>query len=458
MFTSRLPRYIPVCFVGVSMFRRLFFGAAAALVLVLTAVTSGCALAPPTLAEFPPIVFVHGNGESAASWQTTVWRFESNGWPRDRLFALQQTYPLARDDDTKAQPGRSSSAEQMAFIKKEVESALLKTGAKQVVLMGHASGGLAVRNYIQNGGGDQTVSHAILGGTPIHGQFILNAPKNATGSEVTGPVKWLTIRSDANDKFAQPATGGYDSPAIKGAQNVVIAGIDHRETSYSPEAFAAAFHFITGRTQPSLILSLTQRIVLGGLVTGLGVNSEDRASPNNYFPNNLPIRKSRVEVYAVHPETGLRLGSPVHEQSIGPDGRWGPFNALSDANYEFVVSAPGYAKTHIYRSPFARSSNLVHLQADRIQDVELPAFSIIHLIRPRGYLDPNHHHIEFDKLSPPPGVPLAPLATLDSSKILLPKLQFRAITAEFHTETVERVVGWTWPAKDSHVVRLELTQ
>ena len=164
------------------------------------------------MADTPPIVFVHGNGDSAALWQTTLWRFESNGWPRERLFALHQPYPLARDDDSREQPGRNSSAAHMAFLKAEVEKVLAQTGATQVVLMGNSRGGYAIRNYIQNGGGDKVVSHAILGGTPNHGVWAipgfregnefagtgpflkaLNAPKNAAGDEVTGPVKWLTI-------------------------------------------------------------------------------------------------------------------------------------------------------------------------------------------------------------------------------------------------------------------------
>ena len=52
----------------------------------------------------PPIVFVHGNGDTAALWLTTQWRFESNGWPRERLHAINVPYPLARDDDSKEQP------------------------------------------------------------------------------------------------------------------------------------------------------------------------------------------------------------------------------------------------------------------------------------------------------------------------------------------------------------------
>ncbi len=30
-------------------------------------------------AEIPPILFVHGNGDHAALWMTTLWRMESNG-------------------------------------------------------------------------------------------------------------------------------------------------------------------------------------------------------------------------------------------------------------------------------------------------------------------------------------------------------------------------------------------
>ena len=36
----------------------------------------------------PPIVFVHGNGDSAAVWINNFWRFESNGFRRNQLFAI----------------------------------------------------------------------------------------------------------------------------------------------------------------------------------------------------------------------------------------------------------------------------------------------------------------------------------------------------------------------------------
>src|SRR6185437_12859911 len=66
----------------------------------------------PGVAEIPPILFVHGNGDHAALWVTTLWRMESNGMPRDRMFAINFTDPLARSDDKVEQPNRSSTEDQ----------------------------------------------------------------------------------------------------------------------------------------------------------------------------------------------------------------------------------------------------------------------------------------------------------------------------------------------------------
>ena len=456
--------------------RRKFFSLLASLLLL-----AGCATPPSGTsgAAAPPIVFVHGNGDTAALWLTTVWRFESNGWPRERLHAIDLPYPSARDDYSKPQPGRTSSAEHMAFLKSEVEAVLKRTGAKQVVLMGNSRGGNAIRNYIQNGGGAATVSHAVLGGTPNHGVWAikgfregnefsgtgpflssLNAPKNAAGDEVTGPVKWLTVRSDNNDKFAQPdglwigmkgsptfvtSTG----PELKGATNVVIPRIDHRETSYSPAAFEASYRFITGQVPKTLAIAPETTPVLDGKITGLGLNPTDPASGN--YSNNLPLPGARVEVFATDAPTGARRGAAVHAKTVGADGRWGPFAAQAGVAYEFVLSAPGYATTHIYRSPFARSSNLVHLRAERLADADKGAKSVVTFVRPRGYFDPPRDTMRFDGQSPPPGVP--PGAGVASSKLRLTDDRVRTIAAEFNGE---QLAGQTWPAEQGRVVVLEL--
>ena len=129
-----------------------------------TTLLSACSTVTSTAP--PPIVFVHGNGDTAALWTTTLWRFESNGWPRERLHAIDVPYPLARDDDSKVQDGRTSTTEHMQYLSAEVDKVLKATGAGQVVLFANSRGGNAVRNYIANGAGAAKVSHAILGGTP----------------------------------------------------------------------------------------------------------------------------------------------------------------------------------------------------------------------------------------------------------------------------------------------------
>ena len=454
------------------MLRRIFLG-------VVALVLAGCA-SSVSLREQPPIVFVHGDGNSAALWQTTIWRFESNGWPSSRLYAIDLPYPQARADDSKPQPGRTSAAEHMAYLKSEVEKVLQATGARQVVLFANSRGGNAARNYIQNGGGDKTVSHAILGGTPNHGAWAipgylegnefsgtgpfltaLNTPKNPAGDEVTGPVKWMVIRSDSNDKFAQPdglwigqrgkpTNITFSSPELKGATNIVIPRIDHRETSYSPQAFEAAYRFITGRAPATTAVVPQAPVVLSGKVSGLGLSSTDPASGN--FPNNLPLPGARFEIFAVDPATGERRGGSVYTKTTGADGRWGPFNAQPDGRYEFVVSAPGYATSHTYRSPFPRSSSIVDFRAQRIADADKSAPWIVTLDRARGYLDPGRDKMSFDGLTPPPGA--LPGAGVATSTIKPTGALARAVTAEFNGE---RIVGRTWPAAENHLVVLELT-
>ncbi|HEX2545596.1 MAG TPA: alpha/beta fold hydrolase [Ramlibacter sp.] len=439
---------------------------------------SACA-GGPSLTAHPPIVFVHGNGDAASIWQTTIWRFESNGWPRDRLHAFDLPYPLARDDDSRPQPGRTSTTEHMEFLRARVDEVLQATGARQVVLVANSRGGYAVRNYIQNASGAAKVSHAILGGVPNHGvwnvtgrasgsefagngPFLqkLNAPKNAAGDEVTGPVKWLTIRSDSNDKFAQPRgqwigdpkleTGiTYAGPELKGATNVVIPRIDHRETSFSPAAFDATFRFITGRAPATVDVIPEDRVVLSGRVTGSGVSSTDPGSGN--FSNNLPLPGARLEIFAIDPASGERRGAAVHAQAIGADGRWGPFTAQRDTPHEFVVAAPGYATTHIYRSPFPRSTSVLNLRPERIPEGDRSGPALVIFTRPRGYFDPDRDRMALDGQAALPGV--LPGAGVASSR-LKPTGAPRAIVGEFNGE---KVVGRTWPTAQDHVTVLELT-
>src|SRR5947207_10237553 len=121
-------------------------------------------------AEVPPILFAHGNGDHAALWITTLWRMESNGIARERMFAINFTDPLARADDTKPEPNKSSTEDQRRELADAIKELKRRTGAPRVALVGNSRGGYSIRNHIKNGGATD-VSHAVLCGSPNHGVF-----------------------------------------------------------------------------------------------------------------------------------------------------------------------------------------------------------------------------------------------------------------------------------------------
>lgn len=351
------------------------------------------AVATGASSAFPPLLFVHGNGDSAALWITTLWRFESNGIPRERLFTIDYPYPTARDDDTIPQPSRSGTEEQRAQLAAKVDAVLAQTGASQLILVGNSRGANSIRNYVKNGGAVK-VSHVVLGGGVNHGVY--NAPGSNpnsefngasrfmqalnVGSEVVPGIQFLTIRSDKFDKYAQPmlASGSpsgisYDAPELKGATNIVIAGIDHRETAFGPRAFAEMFRFLTGTTAKPEIAP-ERDVRLTGTITGY----------ENKVPTNLPVAGIGITIYEVDPATGARRGAAVHTATTGADGAWGTLAGKPDAYYEFVIAQPGTAARHIFRSPFPRSSAVVSMRLT--EDAATPDQGVVIFTRPRGYV------------------------------------------------------------------------
>ena len=108
--------------------------------------------APAATADIPPMLWVHGNGDHAALWMTTLWRMECNGIARDRMFAINFTDPLARTDDAVAQPNRSSTDDQRRELGEAIKELKRRTGAARIALVGNSRGGNSIRGYIKNGG------------------------------------------------------------------------------------------------------------------------------------------------------------------------------------------------------------------------------------------------------------------------------------------------------------------
>jgi hypothetical protein len=424
--------------------------------------------AAPGASEIPPILFAHGNGDHAALWVTTLWRMESNGVPRDRMSAINFTDPLARSDDSKPEPNKSSAEDQRRELGEAIQELKRRTGAARVALVGNSRGGYAIRNYVRNGGSSD-VSHAVLCGSPNHGVFAWeDSPGNEFNgrgpflrglnegdSEVTPGTGFLTLRSDGFDKYAQedgrllgkpgtPTGVTAEGPALNGATNLVLGAVDHRETAYHPRAFREIYKFIAGR-EPERIAIVPEALVkLSGIVTG---------TPGG-IQTNRPVEGASVEVYRVSADTGERAGGPIHSSQTGADGRWGPAQADPSWPLEIVLTSTGSPITHFYRSPFPRSSDIVHLRAARpLGAADAGAGAVVIMSRPRGYFGLPRDVVLFDGREPADvksGVPTDAISTLR-----LPAAEVgRAVRALFNEE---RIVARAWAASENRIAVAELT-
>jgi pimeloyl-ACP methyl ester carboxylesterase len=416
--------------------------------------------------EPPPVVFVHGSGDSSALWINNLWRFESNGYKRAELFAIDFPYPNALRDNAKPEPFRSSTDDQLKALAAFVTEATKASGRSKVALVGSSRGGNAIRNYLKNGGGAPTVSHAVLCGTANKG--IVISDTLLAGSEFNGAspflkglndgpddlvpgVQMMAIRSDHNDKYSQPdgrfigapgkPTGvGYDASELRGAKNVVLEGLDHREVAFHKLAFAAMYEFIAGKPPASTFIVQEPLPTLNGKVTGIA----------DEFYTNLPVAGADVEVWEVDPRTGERKSQqPQHRKTTAADGMWGPFVARSEAAYEFVLRMAAQPVTHTYRSPFHRSSDVVHLRPAPFAKGDEGAGAVVVMSRPRGYFGVGRDKFSLDGKVPPgisDGVPAVSTARLPFD------VQQKSVLAVLNNETI---AVQTSPAKDNHMVVAE---
>lgn len=491
-----------------------------ALAAVFSLVLAGCLQTPSTpstarskdLAATPtaapvPIVFIHGENSSAAQWQTMLWRFESQGWPRERLFAASLPLPLLPPTqraeeriDVAGAPGMqiTSSAPPpygytdadglRDFIAQQVQQALAATGAHRVAVVAQGRSGLALRDYVRQGGG-QYLSHAVTAGTPHAGAWKTEGLYEHHDFAPTGPylrglnqqppaqpdglLRWLSIGTTAMGPYAMPpgswtlgeAMAARQTPAtfrLAGAPHVELAQASYPAAASSDAAFEALFPFLSGKPpaapaaaapgQNSRWISAEAQPQLSGTVVGRGHVPSDPAS--GHFLSNLPLAGASVQVFAVHAVSGQRQGAAVYATTTGADGRWGPFSAQPGIGYEFEVDAPGYDLVHIYRAPFPRSSALVQLQAERlfVWGIGSDDQGSLTLLRaPRGDLEDMQAPVSFNgqQAHPNPGGPLLrqQLKLFSESDAIQPQRLVRG---------QEAVVGRNWSLDAARMNVLEL--
>jgi triacylglycerol lipase len=425
--------------------------------ILVAALLSGAAAPAPTQAQTqPPIVFVHGNGDDATRWLPVIWLFESNGYPANRLFAIRLTDPAARREDNRPEAFRSSTTDQASELAAFVTRVLLETKARKVALVGSSRGGLTIRNYLKNAGGSAVVSHAVLCGTPNHGVVAMDTNLDVEfngrghfmrqlneGSELVAGVRFLTLRSDKLDKFAQPNVG-YDGPELKGAENVILPNLDHREVAFSRLAFAQTYRFLTGEA-PKVRQPIPEAApAIGGIVTAVA----------GLAPTNRPLAGVHFRVFALKTGSADRDGAALLDVTTAETGAWGPLPVRPDREYEFVLEKDG-RRVSYFMAGLLRSTTLLNfrflpataMRALGGQDVTGPGL-LIH--RPQGYLAKGRDALTVDGVAVEsllPGIP-----SRDSVSIQVPEARKAGVRVELRGEVVHARPGEG--ENDLHVVEL----
>jgi hypothetical protein len=118
------------------------------------------------------------------------------------------------------------------------------------------------------------------------------------------------------------------------------------------------------------------RVTLDGLVTGLEAGAA----------TNRPVAGATVELFRVDPLTGARQGEALHRRDTGADGAWGPVTVERGTFLEIVLAAPGHPVAHYFRTPFPRSTDVLHLRPPAaLAAADRESAALVRLTRPRGY-------------------------------------------------------------------------
>ena len=117
-------------------------------------------------------------------------------------------------------------------------------------------------------------------------------------------------------------------------------------------------------------------------------------------------------------------------------------------------TAPPEMTTHFYRSPFPRSSDIVHLRAARaLAPAEASSGAVVMMTRPRGYFGLPRDIVLLDGKEPTDiksGVPTDALTSVGLSTAEIG----RRVAGLFNEE---RIVARAWPASENRIAVLELT-
>jgi pimeloyl-ACP methyl ester carboxylesterase len=274
-----------------------------------------------------PIVFVHGFAGSAQQYESQAIRFAMNGYPRERIQAL--------DHDGAGM----EYATYVALVDELVDQVRDQFNTDKVYLVGHSRG------------------------TAVSSRYLFDATRRAKVAKYISLDGFGCNLVDPTTNAASPLPA--ELPCLAPSQNI-LEGQAHVEVATSKDSFAMQYKFLVG-TDPEVVDIVVQEKPIE--ISGRLVN----------FPANTGRAGSTLEIYQINSDTGHREGAALKTFSIDDTGNWGPVNVSPTKNYEMaMISDTGIQ--HFYPQKFLRSSHLVRLLSG-------PPDSPIRLATNRG---PNH--------------------------------------------------------------------
>ncbi|QSQ27263.1 alpha/beta hydrolase [Pyxidicoccus parkwayensis] len=102
-----------------------------------------------------PVIFIHGNSDSAAGWKGSIETFSKNGYKPSELYAM--TWGPANPLQAANQ---HHSQEYLEEVRAFIQAVKEYTGAKKVDVIGHSMGVTLARKAIQGGDGFDPYAHS----------------------------------------------------------------------------------------------------------------------------------------------------------------------------------------------------------------------------------------------------------------------------------------------------------
>lgn len=173
-----------------------------------------------------PVVLVHGFAHNSSAWFLLSAALRRAGFTSIHTFNYN---PLRHDVTAVA----DHLAQRIALVQ-------AVTGAERVHAVGHSMGGIVLRWYVQELGGDETIGTAVTLASPHAGTLAAFAgggrtaslrPNSAVIRQLTeharpSSVRWVSFYGD-HDMLVQPTISGrLDVEALQ-ARNVLVPGMGH---------------------------------------------------------------------------------------------------------------------------------------------------------------------------------------------------------------------------------------